>query len=43
MQSWMKLMPWCIVVWIARRHCEVFTLCGCEVVRPFPGVTVAKH
>lgn len=42
MRSWMKLMPWFFVVWLARRHCEVFTLCGKRVVSPFPGTTVSK-
>jgi len=42
MRPWIKLLPWFVVVWLARRHCEVFMVHGTQAVCPFPGVTISK-
>lgn len=42
LRPWMKLLPWCIVAWIARRNCETFEVCGATMVQPFPGALISK-
>lgn len=35
MRRWVKLMPYALVVWFARRHCERYTVDGRHFVCPF--------
>ncbi len=35
MKSWMKVLPWFVVVWFARRHLERLTTDGLVTVHPF--------
>jgi hypothetical protein len=35
MRGWLRFMPWCFVVWLARRKCEAFNIQGRTYVRPF--------
>jgi len=35
MRSFAKFLPWCFVVWYARRHCERMVTDGLNTVQPF--------
>jgi hypothetical protein len=44
MRAWVKLLPWCVVVWLARKYSERFILGNVKYVVPFrdgPGITEA--
>lgn len=43
MRPWLKLLPWCAVVWLARKHTELLRIGDAEYVQPFcPGPLLSK-
>jgi hypothetical protein len=35
-----KLLPFCFVVWYAKKNCEIWNINSIEMVKPFPNIWI---